>query len=106
MFAAIAEIELPTDGQGLLELLAAHDQLTAKVVAAVDAFDAAGRWDADAATSMHAWLRDHARMTPAQANRLVRTGRKLRVLHLTREAWAAGRVTGRRSGVRRRGDGP
>jgi hypothetical protein len=94
MFAAIAEIELPTDGQGLLELLAAHDQLTAKVVAAVDAFDAAGRWDADAATSMHAWLRDHARMTPAQANRLVRTGRKLRVLHLTREAWAAGSLSG------------
>jgi hypothetical protein len=94
MFAALAEIEIPTDGPGLLELLAVHDQLTAKVCEAVSAFDAAGLWDADAATSMHAWLRDHARMTAGQANRLVRTSRKLRVLRLTREAWAAGSLSG------------
>jgi hypothetical protein len=94
MFAAIAEIEIPTDGPGLLELLAVRDQLEAKVCEAVGAFDAAGLWDADAATSMHAWLRDHARMAPAQANRLVRTSRKLRVLPVTREAWAAGSLSG------------
>lgn len=94
MFAAIEEIEVPTDRDGLLELLDAHDRFMAKVCEAVAAFDAEGGWDTDAATSMHAWLRDWARMTPAQANRLVRTGRKLRGLPLVREAWAAGSLSG------------
>ena len=94
MFAAIAEIEIPTDGPGLLELLAGYDQFTAIVCEAIGAFDAAGGWDADAATSMHAWLRDRARMTPTAANRLVQTSRKLRVLPLTLETWKAGGLSG------------
>jgi 5-methylcytosine-specific restriction protein A len=94
MFAAIAELEIPTDGPGLLELLAAHDQLTAKVCEAVGDFDARSMWDLDAATSMHAWLRDQARMTPTAANRLVKTSRKLRVLPMTLEAWKAGGLSG------------
>ena len=61
VFAALAEIEVPTDRDGLLELLAAHDQLTAIACEAVGRFDAAGLWDLDAATSMHAWLRDQVR---------------------------------------------
>jgi hypothetical protein len=94
VFEAIAQLEVPTDRDGLLELLAAHDQLTAIVCDAVAGFDAAGLWDLDAATSMHAWLRDHARMTPTQAHRLVRTARKLRVLPLTLDAWRDGSVSG------------
>lgn len=90
----IAQLEVPTDRDGLLELLAAHDQLTAIVCDAVGGFDAAGLWDLDAATSMHAWLRDHARMTPTQAHRLVRTARKLRVLPLTLDAWRDGSMSG------------
>src|SRR4051794_6881845 len=62
MFEAIEQIEIPTDSAGLIELLATHDRFTAKVHEAVADFDADGGWDADAATSMHAWLRDHARM--------------------------------------------
>ena len=60
---------------------------------AVGAFDVAGLWDADAAVSMHAWLRDQARMTNPQAAREVQRARKLRVLRGTRDAQRDGTLS-------------
>jgi hypothetical protein len=98
VFAALADevrnLTVPVDGSALVELLAVRDQLDAAVCEAVGGFDAAGLWDADAATSMHAWLQDRAGMTSQQAAREARRARKLRQLPLTLEAWRAGSLTG------------
>ena len=98
MFAALAhevdQLRVPVDGPALLELLAIRDQLDAVACEAVGEFDAARLWDLDAATSMVAWLRDWARMTPGQASRLVRTAKRVRVLPVTLEEWKAGSISG------------
>ena len=60
MFEALArdieELEIPVNGAAIAHAVALRDQLSAKVAAAVGAFDEARLWDLDAATSMTAWL--------------------------------------------------
>jgi hypothetical protein len=98
VFAALADevrnLTVPVDGPALAELLSVRDQLDAVVCEAVGAFDAAGLWDVDAATSLHAWLRVHAGMTNHQAAREARRARKLRQLPGTLEAWRDGTLSG------------
>lgn len=87
-------LRVPLDGPALLELLAIRDRLNAQICDTVDGFDHAKLWDLDAATSMHAWLRDRAGMTVRQAGREVARARSLHDLPLTREAWKAGTLSG------------
>jgi len=77
----------------LLALLAERDRLDARIAVAVAEFDAAGLWDVDAATSMVAWLRDRARMSGRDAQRLVTMAKRTRVLPVTCAVWAAGALS-------------
>src|SRR5438309_636455 len=77
----------------LLQRLAERDRLDALIAADIAEFDAAQLWDLDAATSMVAWLRDKARMTSREAQRLVTLAKKTRVLPVTHEAWASGELS-------------
>ena len=51
-------LAVPGDADGLAELLAISDRLTAKLVEGLRAFDAAGGWDTVGATSLTSWLVD------------------------------------------------
>ena len=92
--AAIEEVDIPADGAAVAEVLALADRLAAKVAAAVGEFDHAGLWELDAATSMTAWLRHHARMSGRTASSLARAAQRLRNLPHTAAAWADGTLSG------------
>ncbi len=70
------------------------DRLSAKLVVAYGDFDAAELWDLDAATSMTAWLRDHAGLAGGDASRALRLARRLRVLPVTAAAALDGTLSG------------
>ena len=91
---AVENLSVPVDSRALAELLALRDRFEAIVSQAVGAFDDAERWDADAATSMQAWLRDRGRMSGGQAQRLVTSARRTRALPATRDWWASGELSG------------
>ena len=78
----------------LLALLAERERIEAEATAAIAEFDAHELWDLDDATSMQAWLREHARMSGRQANRMVQAARKMRALPVTRAAWESGALSG------------
>lgn len=92
--AEVGDLEVPVDAHALVELLSIRQRFEAVVVEALGAFDAAKLWDLDAATSMHAWLRDQGQLTSSQSARLTRTARKLRQLPETLAAWKDGRLSG------------
>ena len=97
VFAALAtaveELDLPLDGAALREVVSLHDRLDAKVAVAVGGFDRAQLWDLDAAVSMLAWLKQHARMTGPAAARLVKRGRLVTVSDAVAQAWLDGRLS-------------
>lgn len=97
VFAALAhevrDLRIPLDGPALAEAVAIRDQLDAAITQAAGEFDAAELWDLDAATSMHAWLREHTGMTSRQAARTVAVSRRLRSLPVTAAAWRDGSLT-------------
>ena len=70
-------------------MLAERDRLEARIAASLPDVD----WEADGATSLHAWLRDRARMTSRDAARLVARARRTAVLPVTAAAWAAGELS-------------
>ena len=59
---AIEGLDIPTDSDALVAVLALRDRLDARISGAVAAHDRAGRWELDGATSMTAWLTDQARL--------------------------------------------
>jgi hypothetical protein len=61
----------------LLDALAAHEREAARLALAVRSVEQRGDWAADGSVSMAAWLRRRARMSSADANRWVHTGRFL-----------------------------
>src|SRR5438874_5711665 len=77
----------------LREALAARDRAEARLAGLIGEFDAGQGWDADAATSMVAWLKDHCRMSGGDAHRLVQVAKRVRQLPVTRVAWAAGELS-------------
>ena len=97
MFERLAQelesLVVPVDARALTELIALRDRMEAIVTAAAGEFDAVELWDADAATSMQAWLRDRARMSGDQAARLVTNARRTHALPVTREAWTSGQLS-------------
>ena len=90
----IDDIDIPVDGDAIVEVLTLVERLQAKVSAAIGEFDAAGLWELDAATSATAWLRTHAGMTGAHAKATVRTAQRLRSLPVTSAAWLEGSLSG------------
>ena len=97
MFEALArdieELEIPARGAAIAEAVALRDRLSAKVAAAVGAFDEPRLWDLDAATSMTAWLRDKAAMTNREAARTTSAAKRLRSLPVTAAAWRSGELS-------------
>ena len=87
---AIDETEIDVDGAALAEGYRLLDRLAAKLARAAGAFDRAGLWDLDDATSMPAWLRAKAGRTPGDAVRITRTARMTNQLPVTDAAWADG----------------
>ena len=97
MFATLVEVidglEIPADGMAIAEALALRDRLDARIAAAIGAFDRAGLWDVDGATSMTAWLRSTAGMTSRSAKRLASLSSRLRSLPATSAAYADGSLS-------------
>jgi hypothetical protein len=91
---AIRELEIPVDAAALARSCALLDRLSAKVTAAVGAFDAAEAWRDSGAVSMTAWLRRHAGRSGRDAARLVRTARRLAALPVTAAAYGDGALSG------------
>src|SRR3954452_24967757 len=84
-------------GPALLErvrdLLQARNRIDAQLIRAVREGEKAGAAEFDGLKTMPAWLRGHARLSPAAAGRLVRSGRALEHLPAVAESFAAGEVT-------------
>src|SRR4051812_48394395 len=84
-------------GPQLLEVLGdalrGRNRLDAFIARAVRECEKAGAAEFDGLKTMPAWLRGHARLSPAAAGRLVRSGRALEHLPAVAEAFAAGEVT-------------
>jgi len=92
--AEVERLSIPPCGDAITEVLALRDRLDAKISDTVGAFDAAGLWDLDAATSMTAWLRQHGAITRREAARMTGRAKKLRALPVTAAAWQAGELSG------------
>ncbi len=90
---AIDELRVPLEGVALVQVLAVRDRLDARIVSAVGDYDEARMWDADAATSMTAWLRDRASMTSAAARHLVSLAARLHELPVCSAAFADGTLS-------------
>jgi hypothetical protein len=66
------------------------ERLLAELHDAVAAYDEAGLWQLDGASSMTAWLRAETGLTQQDAGRFVTTGARLRKLPATAQAWRDG----------------
>jgi hypothetical protein len=75
------------------ELLQARNRLDAQLVRAVRECEKAGAAEFDGLKTMQVWLRGHARLSPAAASRMVRSGRALEHLSAVAGAFATGDVT-------------
>lgn len=90
---AIENLVVPAESDALAEVFRLHGRLSAKASVAAAAFDAAGHWELDGSASMTAWMRVHLRMTNQEANRILRSGRRVRTLPTTARAWEDGRLS-------------
>jgi hypothetical protein len=97
---AIAETRIPVDRRAVVEAIRLSDRLGARVSAAV------GELDAQLATGrprdelpLAGWLRRQARLSYAEAERLVFTAQRLRHWPLTRRAWLDGVLSGGQVGA-------
>lgn len=97
MFEALAEaidnLVIPAQSEALREVFQLHGRLSAKATTAAAAFDHDKTFELDGSASMTAWMRVHLDMTNHAANRILRTGRRLRELPVTADAWEAGRLS-------------
>ena len=95
--ALAAEDLSPMFGPQLLErlvpLLALRNCLDAEITRTVRECDKAGAAESDGLKTMQSWLRGHAHLSPAEAGRLVRSGRALEHLPATAAAFAEGAIT-------------
>jgi hypothetical protein len=55
---AIETLDIPVDGDALAAVIALRDRLDARISDAVNAYDRAGLWELEGATSMTGWLAD------------------------------------------------
>jgi len=97
--SAIEELDTSVDTQELVALLSLRDRLDARVAEVVGDVDTAELWREDGSVSMTAWLRRHGRMTGADAQRLVKTGQRVRRCPAMRTAWRDGQISSGQVGV-------
>lgn len=90
---AVEEVQIPVCGDDIAEVISLMDRLSAKVTEAVGAFDKAGIWEIEGASSMTAWLRHRARMSGGAASTMTRTARRLGELPVTAAAWLDGSLS-------------
>ncbi len=91
---AIESLEIGFDGTELAQAHRLLDRLSARVMVADGDFDAGEGWDLDAATSMTAWLRSFAGLTPGDAAHAVRVAKRLGSLPVTTAAYLDGTLSG------------
>ncbi|WP_370447512.1 DUF222 domain-containing protein [Geodermatophilus sp. TF02-6] len=77
----------------LRELLVAQNRIAAEITRTVRECESAGAAEFDGLKTMASWLRGHAHLSPAEAGRVVRTGRAIEHLPALAAAFAAGTVT-------------
>ena len=77
-------------GDDLANALRLRDQFEAKLALGIAAFDRAGLWELDDATSAVAWLRTHG-VSPGDAIGLVKAGRRAADVPALADAWVDGR---------------
>jgi hypothetical protein len=90
---AVAELEPPSDPDDLAAALRLRDQFEAKLALGIAAFDRAGLWEIDDATSAVAWLRTRG-VAPGDAIGLVKAGRRAADVPALADGWVAGRLSG------------
>ncbi|HMG42220.1 MAG TPA: DUF222 domain-containing protein [Acidimicrobiales bacterium] len=90
--AAIGELVVPVDAAALTDSLALLDQLTARVVDGIGAFDRAEAWSDSGAVSMTAWLRSTG-CSARNAHAMARTARRLGDLPVLAEAYRNGTLS-------------
>jgi len=91
---AIETLDIPLDGDALTAAIALRDRLDARISDAVNAYDRAGLWELEGATSMTGWLADRGGMARARAAATAARARKLARLTLTPQAWRDGMLSG------------
>jgi hypothetical protein len=83
----------------LVDVVALRDRFDAQVAERVAEDDASEVWRNDGSVSMTAWLRRHCRMTGGDAQRLVKTGQRVRRCPKMRTAWQDGQLSSGQVGV-------
>jgi len=97
MFGALAEsietLEIPPHSAAVTEVAQHCSALTAKVTMALAELDRRGEFQVDGYASMTAWCRTELGWTNQHANRMLKTGRRLLDLPVTRDAWLSGALS-------------
>ena len=91
--AEIGGLEIPPSCAAVTEVALLSSALRAKVTMALAEVDLGGEWAVDGSATMAAWIRIHLGVTHTEAGRLLKVGRRLRMLPVTRAAWLAGDLT-------------
>src|SRR3954467_55459 len=96
MDALAAEDLRPMFGPQLLErlrpLLVAQNRIAAEIARTVRECELTGAAETDGLKTMASWLRGHAHLAPAEAGRVVRSGRALEHLPTVAAAFAEGSI--------------
>src|SRR4051794_14620454 len=90
---AIGALDVPADGDELIHGYALLDCFAAKLGIPLGAFDADSGWAFDGATSLVAWLRSRARMSPGDAVRTAKAARCVHAAPVTAAAWEQGELS-------------
>src|SRR5258705_11154758 len=87
----VREMDAPADGDGLRELLRLRHVFDAKVAVGLCAFDRAGGWELEGATSLTGWMKTNAGQLSVDASREARIAKRLVDLPALTEAGTGGR---------------
>ncbi len=91
--ASIETLVIAPHGDAVAEVAQCHSALTAKLATALVELEATGDHERDGYASMTAWCRTVLGWTNQHANRILRIGRRLRHLPVTRAAWVSGALS-------------
>ena len=90
---AIDTLVVAPHADAVIEVAQQYSTLPAKLALALAELDRRREFDYEGYASMTAWCRDKLGWTNQAANRLLKTGRRLLDLPVTRDAWAARDLT-------------